>query len=155
MFSLLRRRGDAFQQRQKKQEVWKCLRRVLDRNSITGLLPDDDVRSVKRFPYCSPVMLQLCSNDQPAPCEPVFAISKDLSDDGIALITNQPLEEVQVLCVLWQDGPHYILGDVRQCQYVGGGFWKVGVQLTEIVSSEDFPTLPALSEQLNPEFERV
>ncbi len=154
MFSLLRRRGDAFHQRQKKQELWKCVRRILDRNSIAELLPDDD-RAVKRLPFCSPIMLQPCNEDQLAECEPILALTKDLCDDGVAIVVPQALEQSQVICVIWQSGPIFLLGDVRQCHYLGGGFWKVGVQLAEVVSGDEYPTLQALSKQLSPEFEWV
>ena len=151
MFSLLRRQSDPFKLRQKKQEVWKCLRRIIDRATADKLLVDSDIRNGNRVPLCLPVVLQLCLDEQPLPCEPVFALTRDLSDDGVAIVTSQRLDPSQIICVIWQDRPIFLLGDVRQCIYLGGGYWKVGIQLTEIVSSQQYPELVLLSNQLNPE----
>ncbi len=155
MFSLLRRRVDPFNQRKKKQEVWKCLRRILDRNSAEQLLLGKEDRKEKRIPFSLPVLLQPCMADEHPWCEPIFAVSKDLSDDGVAVIACQPLEKSQVICVIWKDGPVFFSGDIRQCEQLGGGFWKIGLELSEIVSNTEFPLLHALSERLNPELEWV
>ena len=155
MFSLLRRRVDPFNQRKKKQEVWKCLRRILDRNSAEQLLRGTEDRKEKRIPFSLPVLLQPCLEDQHTWCEPVFAITKDLSDDGVAVIARQSLDQSPVICVIWEDGPIYLSGEIRQCLHLGGGFWKIGMELSEIVSSMDFPLLYALSERLSPQTEWV
>ena len=153
MFSLLRRRADPFNQRTKKQEVWKCLRRILDRNAAEQLLLGKEDRKEKRIPFSLPVLLQPCSPDQDIWCEPIFAVTKDLSDDGVAVISRQPLDQSTVICVIWADGPIFLSGDIRQCHHLGGGFWKIGMELSEIVSSLDFPLLRSLSERLSPEVE--
>ena len=153
MFSLLRRPTDPFNQRHKKQEVWKFLRRIIDKNSAEKLLVKEDVRSGNRIPFCLPVMLQPCLNEQPLQCEPIFALTRDLSDDGVAVVASQPLDLSQIICVIRQDRPIFLLGDIRQCIYLGGGFWKVGMQLTEILSSQEYLALGSLSKQLNPEAE--
>ena len=151
MFSLLRRQSDPFKLRQKKQDVWKCLRRIMDRDSADKLLVDSDVRNGNRVQLCLPVLLQPCLDEQPLPCKPIFALTRDLSDDGVAIVTSQRLDPSQIVFVIWQDHPIFLLGDVRQCVYLGGGYWKVGIQLTEIVSSQQHPELLLLSKRLIPE----
>lgn len=155
MFSLLRRHADPFNQRTKKQEVWKCLRRILDRNAAEQLLLGKEDRKEKRIPFSLPVLLQPCLADQHTWCEPIFAVTKDLSDDGVAVIARQSLDQSTVICVIWADGPIFLSGEIRQCQHLGGGFWKIGMELSEIVSSLDFPMLRSLSERLSPEAEWV
>lgn len=155
MFSLLSRRVDPFNQRTKKQAVWKCLRRVLDRNSADQLLLGKEDRKEQRIPFSIPVLLQTGVADADAWSKPIFAVTKDMSDDGISIIAHQSIEPSQVICVIWEDGPVFLSGEMRQCQPLGGGFWKIGMELSEIVSSLDFPQLRALSEGLSPEAEWV
>ncbi len=155
MFSLLSRRVDPFNQRKKKQEVWKCLRRILDRNSAEQLLLGKDDRKEKRIPFSLPVLLQTGLADQQPWSKPIFAVTKDISDDGVAVIAHQSIEQSQVICVIWEDGPIFLSGEIRQCEQLGGGFWKIGMELSEIVSSLDFPQLRTLSDGLSPEAEWV
>lgn len=155
MFSLLSRRVDPFNQRKKKQEVWKRLRRILDRNSAEQLLLGKDDRREKRIPFSLPILLQTGSKDQQPWSEPIFAVTKDISEDGVAVIANQSIEQSEVTCVIWEGGPIFLSGEIRQCEQLGGGFWKIGMELSEIVSSLDFPQLRTLSEGLSPEAEWV
>lgn len=155
MFSMVSRRVDPFKQRKKKQEVWKCLRRVLDRNSAEQLMLGKEDRQEKRIPVSLPVLLQTGLAEQDTWSKPIFAVTKDISDDGVAVIAHQSIEPSQVICVIWQDGPIFLSGEIRQCQQLGGGFWKIGMELSEIVSSLDFPQLRTLSEGLSPEAEWV
>ncbi|HUP81839.1 MAG TPA: PilZ domain-containing protein [Pirellula sp.] len=153
MFSLLKQRVDPFNQRKKKQEVWKCLRRILDRNSAEQLLLGNEDRKEKRIPFSLPVLLQSCLADPHTWSEPVFAVTKDISDDGVAVIVHRSIDPSRVICVIWEDGPIFLSGEIRQCQPLGGGFWKIGMELSEIVSSGDFPLLRTLSERLSPKAE--
>lgn len=153
MFSLLSRRVDPFKQRKKKQEVWKCLRRILDRSSAEQLLLGKDDRKEKRIPFSFPVLLQTGFADQHTWSKPIFALTKDISDDGVAVIAHRSIEQSQVICVIWEDGPIFLSGEIRQCQRLGGGFWKIGMELSETVSGLDFPQLRALAAGLSPQAE--
>ena len=79
MFSLLSRRVDPFKQRKKKQEVWKCLRRILDRSCAEQLLLGKDDRKEKRIPFTIPVLLQTGFADQHTWSKPIFALTKDIA----------------------------------------------------------------------------
>ena len=152
MLSVIRRCFDPFKVRQKKQEVWKCLRRLMDNSAARDLCATNH-RSFMRIPICRPVLLQPYTDDHELEGAATFAVTRDLCDDGIAIITRQPLDCPTILCAFWHEGPMFISGDIRVCQSLGGGFWIVGVQFTELVPTANFPELRARSYHLSPEAE--
>ena len=150
MFSVVRRCFDPFKQRQKKQEVWKCLRRLMDNNAARAL-SITNTRNFTRTSICRSVLLQPYTEDGEVACEAIFAVTRDLCDDGISIITRQPLDCPSILCAFWHEVPVFISGDVRVCQGLGGGYWIVGVQFIEVVPIANSPELRALAFRLCPE----
>ena len=151
MFSFLRRRWDAFQQRRKQQEVWKCLRRILDSRTVSGLRREGDERNDKRSALCLPALVLPCLDGEPTRDEPMYAVTKDLSDDGVAILACRELRDAQVIGAIWADGPIFFLGEVRQCWPFGGGFWQIGVRLSEIIPAGEVGALRSWAERLNPQ----
>jgi hypothetical protein len=149
MFSVVRRYFDPFKVRQKKQEVWKCMRRLMDNHAASDLC-ESNHRSFTRIPICRPVLLQPYTDEHEVEGDVTFALTRDVCDDGIAIITRQPLDCPTVLCAFWHEGPIFISGDIRVCRSLGGGYWIVGVQFTEVVPTANFPDLRAQSFQLSP-----
>jgi PilZ domain len=150
MLSVVSRYLDPFKQRRKQQEIWNCLRRMMDEKSALNLYANS-LRNYSRTPICRPVLLQPYTESKDADIDAIFAITRDLSDEGISIITRQPLECPEIVCAFWQDGPIFMLGDIRFCHSLGGGFWIVGLRFTDLVPIAQFPNLRTFACQLAPE----
>jgi hypothetical protein len=152
MFSFFKRNGDkdTFQQRRKQQEVWKCVRRILDgtagHESIAG-----EARAESRYNRCIPALLIPWEDERLSLNEPVYGITKDFSDNGVLFVSNYEFNAGPVLCGFWPDDPVFLLGEVRRTNPFGGGFWQTGVLLLEIVCTSQVPGLIPLAEQLLPQ----
>ena len=67
--------------------------------------------------------------------EVAYALTKDFSDRGLALVLPQPFRAVDVVVGLWLGSPRFVLAEVRQNAALGGGFWQLGIEITELVDS--------------------
>jgi hypothetical protein len=152
MFSVVRRYLDPFKQRRKQQEIWNCLRRIMDEKTVQDLCTNS-LRNYTRTPLCRSILLQPFTESSDADTDAIFAVTRDLSDEGIAIIARQPLDCPVIVCAFWQDGPIFLSGDIRFCHALGGGFWIVGVRFTDLVPIAHLPNLRALACQLRPEAE--
>jgi hypothetical protein len=150
MISLIRRAFDPFKERQKKQEVWRCIRRISDQDTASRLQLDEDCRDNSRKTVCLPMLIQAHEGDELLTENPMLGVTKNLADDGVSVIVRQPLNELQVVCGLWNEYPLFILGQVVHSDYLGGGYWDTGIQFSELLSASQWPHLRTFAEQLNP-----
>ncbi len=151
MFSFFNRNGqkDAFQQRRKQQEVWKCVRRILDSSAPHAPL-EGEARAENRYNRCIPALLIPWEDEWLSLNEPIFGVTKDFSDNGVLFLSNHEFTAGPVLCGFWPDDAVFLLGEVRRTSPFGGGFWQSGVSLLELVCSSQVPGLIPLAEQLLP-----
>lgn len=131
--------------RDKKRIELQChMRRVADLTSPNLAPLTGDCRSEGRYNRSMPVLIVPHVDADLHVEEASFAVSKDICDHGLSLLSCQPypLSEVIVGLCLW--GPHlqreqaeafFALGHVRQCSEIGGGYWQIGIELTEVVKS--------------------
>ena len=150
MFSFLRRNQDAFQQRRKQQDVWKCVRRLVDASAPNLMHAAEQTRSDNRQNRCLPAMLVPFVDEEPQIHEHFFALTRDFSDEGVSLLATHEVMTPHVICVFWDDGPIFILGEVRQVRPFGAGFWQVGVHLEAVVPNGQLQMLYPYAAQLVP-----
>lgn len=151
MFSFLESKNqDAFEQRRRQQEVWKCIRRVVDTTTDRGTAPESESRAEHRHHRCLPALLLPWRDERPTMEKPVYAITKDFSDNGVSLLSPRRFAAPQVICCLWVDGPVFLLGEIRRVDAFGGGFWDVGVQLLEVINANDMEPIMPLAAKLVP-----
>ena len=120
-------------------EVLKHLRRIVDLtvpNQSPGAIND---RVETRSNRAIPALLCPWENGLPRADEHVFVVTKDLSSDGIGIVLPQPFRAHKVLLGFWlndevMDEPWLFLGTTQNLQKLGGGFWTLGVQLTEFLT---------------------
>jgi hypothetical protein len=91
-----------------------------------------------------PALLAPWDADCPQVDESTYALTKDFSDRGVSLVLHQPFKSAQVVVGLWLEGPRFLLGDLRQNVSLGGGFWQIGVELTELLDPAEYPQLESL-----------
>ena len=150
MFSLFGKR-DGFEERAKRQQVWKVLRRVINTRAPVDQPDECSDRNFNRYNRCVPVAIIDAENIDPA--QAVFAPTKDFSDNGLSFITNSAVEFEEVVCVIREQNPVILSGNVRRSRPFGGELKEIGVEFTEVIESGAIrellqPVMDALNVQM-------
>lgn len=125
-----------FTTRKKRLDVHQLLRRAMDTTS-PNLLPEEEEekRWEDRSNRTIPILLAPWVGGEPKAAEHTIAVTKNLSSQGIALVLPQPFRAEQVVLCFWLESmPEFVLGEIRQNSPLGGGFWQLGVELTERIN---------------------
>lgn len=143
-----------FNKRDKHFAVHKVIRRLIN-NSTPGRIPlEGDARWETRSNRTIPVLLVPYDHNEVSVDEAAYALSKNLSSQGLALVLSQPFRAEQVVVAFWSgDEAHFVLGRVRQNVPLGGGFWQLGLEAMELLppgDSEDLMRLVPLAARLDP-----
>lgn len=141
-------RSDIFEERRKKQEVWRSMRRLIDRHVGNELLISEDNRKEPRRTMSIPVLIQGYGSH--CECTPDIAVSKNISEEGMALLCPNEITDHRVFCAVWEDHPVCFLGMIRQSYYAGGGYWEVGIEFQEMTTMHDWEPLRSMAQTLNP-----
>ena len=133
----------SFVKQRKQQELDRNLRRVCDL-TCPSLSPfEGDTRAQERENRTVIALLAPWADGTFSSGECTFAITKNISDHGLALVLPQPFRAEEVLVGFWpysqhhaptDSSPFFAIGDVRQNVPIGGGFWQLGILLTELVT---------------------
>jgi hypothetical protein len=77
------------------------------------------------------------------------AVTKEFSTIGVGVIVQEPWKfEEAILCFLFEGEMHYARSKVKHLTFLGGGFYQLGFQLSEMIKANDYPHLTELSLQL-------
>ena len=137
-----------FGTRNRQLEVHKLMRRALDKSSPNLPRWEGESRWESRSNRTIPVLLIPYAEGELSVPEMTTALTKNLSSQGLALVLHQPFRADQVVVGFWGDGePDFLLGKVRQNVPLGGGFWQLGLELTERLCPADCPALQPLVPQ--------
>jgi len=139
----------SFNARKKRGNVRKYLARICDHTTPNYAAPSDDERTENRHNRSIPTLIVPWENNMPCVDEAAFVLTKDISDAGIGIIANQPICANEVLVALWPDegvskSPWFFLSEVRRNAPLGGGFWILGIELTEFANDEYMDLLKPL-----------
>jgi hypothetical protein len=134
----------SFDTRKRLCEVREFLRHLV--NLTTPNLPplEGDSRSETRSNRALPALLTPWEHGQPVVDESTYALTKDFSDRGLALVLQQPFKSVEVVVGLYLESPRFVLGEVRQNVPLGGGYWQIGVELTDFLDAAEYPQVQSL-----------
>ena len=133
-----------FDTRKRLCEVRDFVRQLVDLTSPNLPPLEGEARTENRSNRALPALLVPWENGQPVVDESTYAITKDFSDRGLALVLQQPFKSVLVVVGLWLESPRFALAEVRQNVPLGGGFWQIGVELTELLDSAKSPQVQSL-----------
>lgn len=142
-------RASIFEERRKKQAVWRAMRRIMDIKASAVISSDEDDRQEPRYPTSMPVLVQGFDTD--SKCSRGFAISKNISDDGISLLCPFEITPELIFCAVWEEQPLCFIGLKRQSRYAGAGYWEVGIEFQELASLSEWEELRSLAMSLNPD----
>lgn len=144
---MLTAKGDtmySFNRGKKRIELQTCMRRVADLTSPNLAPLSGDYRLEGRYNRSLPVLIVPYVEANLQTEEASFAVSKDICDHGLSLLSCQPYPLEEVIVGMCLSGPHldeeqaepfFVLGHIRQSSEIGGGYWQVGIELAEIVKS--------------------
>ena len=134
-----------FQNRDKHFAVNRVIRRLINSSTPNAIPLRGESRWELRSNRTMPVLLVPYDNDELAIGEQAYALTKNLSSQGLALVLHQPLRADKVVVGIWSgDEPHFFAGEVRQSIPLGGGFWQIGVETTELLLVAQVPELQRL-----------
>lgn len=74
------------------------------------------------------------------------AVTKEFSGTGVGLVVDQPwaLDEV-ILGFRWEGEMQFVRAEATHLTPMGGGFYQLGMQMTEMVYAGDYPELGTIS----------
>lgn len=132
------------QKREMEESIHNVLREIAE-NTESQFLPDEgDPRWHQRSNRSLPALLVPWENGGPMVQDATYALTKDFSSQGLALILPHPFRVEAVLIGLHLDTPLFALGQIRHNAALGGGFWQLGIQIYELIEVDSHPHLPTL-----------
>ncbi len=149
----------SFTARKKAVTAERHIRRMIDLTipNDAGVAITD--RYENRFNRSIPVLLCPWERNEPVVSEAVTVVTKDIGDRGVGLILTQPYDATEVVlgfCLpeAAASEPSFFLGTKRSNVAIGGGFWLLGVQVTEFMNetwhTELAPLFPMARKLLPP-----
>ena len=132
----------SFEQDKKRVEIQGQMRRIADLTSPNLPPLFGTARAADRSNRTLPVLVAPYSNGKAWAERGAFAVTKDLGDHGLSVISCQPSPELEVVIGIWPYTPHvdventdpiFFVGRVRQCTEIGAGYWQIGIELCEVV----------------------
>lgn len=130
-----------FEQRKKLIDLTPHVRRICDLTAPNSTASGALLRAENRYNRILPAVLCPWENRQPDVERCRVVLTKDLCDRGVGLVLNHPMELTEVLVGFWPNArdfaePSYFIGRAVRNAPLGGGFWCIGVELTEYANSE-------------------
>jgi len=136
----------SFAKNKKTVDLFPYIRRICDLTT-PNLATVTGGRSEDRFNRTIPTLIYPWENGRPSEDECSVCLTSDLADRGVRLVLAQPFHAERAVLGYWigceqMREPWFFLGEVRRNQPIGGGFWSVGIKLTEF-ANEDYQQLLA------------
>ena len=150
MFSLGRRK--------KIVNLQRYLRRIVDRTAPNNGVSMDVARTENRYNRIIPTLLSPWTDGRVDVGRSLLALTKDIADHGIGVITNHPFPRGDVVVGFWlpdrdMQSPWFFQGSIQRESPIGGGFWLLGIELEEFISDDrqhELEPLAPLAKKLLP-----
>jgi hypothetical protein len=134
-----------FQPRDKHNEIHRVIRRLINASTPNRMPLEGESRWELRSNRTMPVLLVPYDHNELSVGELAYALTKNLSSQGLALVLHQPFRAEQLVVCIWSnEQAHFVAAKVRQSVPLGGGFWQIGVEASELLSPVQFPDLTRL-----------
>jgi hypothetical protein len=77
------------------------------------------------------------------------AVTKEFSATGVGVVTPDPWKfEQAIVCFRFEEEFYYALASVKHTTFLGGGFYQLGFQMSEMINPGEYFGLSDLSLQL-------
>ena len=134
-----------FHKRDKHIEIHRIIRRLINASTPNRIPLKGESRWELRSNRTIPVLLAPYDHNELSVGEVAYALTKNLSSQGLALVLHQPFRAKRLVVGIWShEAAHFVAGTVRQSVPLGGGFWQIGVETTELMSTASSPELMRL-----------
>ena len=100
-------------------------------------------RAPDRLQACVPLLLCPAHDGIPFVEQYLPAVTKDLSETGLGVLTRHPVPFSQVIVALWDNSDEALrpldlhVGTVRHSTSIGAGFWQVGVEIHGPIDAQE------------------
>lgn len=123
----------SFGANKKTVDLYPYIRRICD---LTTPNLSTGERAENRLNRAIPTLICPWEKNQVLLEECSICLTSDLADGGVGLMMTEPFHAPQAVVGYWianseMSEPWYFVGDLRHVQPVGGGFWSVGIALSE------------------------
>lgn len=132
-----KKKRDGFAAREKQQQVWKRIRRLVDLSTPSLLHEQESQRNLTRYNRCVPIGCVPMNTEGLDTSSIFYGSTKDFSDNGVSFISPQLVECTEIICGFWLDDVLLLEGLVRRVQPFGGNLYEVGIEFTEVIDSTD------------------
>ena len=131
----------SFTKNRKTVDMAAYLRRICDITTPNHLGMGDEGRSENRYNRTMPVLICPWRDEQAVVEKTLYGLTSDISDRGISLTLAHPHPADDLLLGLWASKeqsaePWFFLGSVCSATAMGGGFWTIGVALSEYANDD-------------------
>ena len=140
----------SFRERKKALDFQPYVRQLCDLTAPNLPRAEGELeRTENRYNRSVPTILGPWQDERPIMDECLIAITSDMSDHGFGLLLTQPFRAEKLVVGYWTSRkrmprPWFFVGDLRRNRYIGGGFWKIGIQLTEFANTNHWAKLAEL-----------
>jgi hypothetical protein len=91
------------------------------------------------------VMIVPIEGKRPVVRRAFTAVTKELSATGVAVVLDRPHQLDEVILGFRQEGEMYFVhAQAKHISPMGGGFYQLGFQMTEVIATGDYPELQSL-----------
>ena len=142
----------SFKSNKKRLALEKYVRRLADTTTPNIHPIAEDTRVTRRQNRVLPTILVPWEDGELLVDESATVLIKDISDHGVGLVLNQPFRAMEVLICLWladEESPWFFRGTVRQNSAIGGGFWVLGIELTDFLNANEISKVEELLSLVN------
>jgi hypothetical protein len=121
-------------------EIERRLRRICNITTLRGVTDKVELRVRNRLALAIPAYVCPVENRSPVPDQAIFAVAKDISDDGFGLISPCLVSAKDVILGLWlgpeqSPEPWFFRAKVQRTQPFGGDYWVLGLELNEFLNN--------------------
>lgn len=141
----------SFTKRKKVVDLQPYIRRLcnLTAPNLSSGLVEGLERTENRYNRTIPTLLVPWKDERPMASEYVVGLTCDVADNGIGLVFNQPYRDERVVVGYWVSSemmpePWFFVGNIQRNQAIGGGFWKLGIELTDFANTNHGESLAVL-----------
>lgn len=105
----------------------------------------DNRRKETRVPFCAVVLVVPLENGTPQLGRHFPAVTRDLCTRGVSIVLDQPrgLREL-LIGFRWENDMKFLRGNAKHLNPMGAGFFRLGIELSEVVSADEYPELESL-----------
>lgn len=148
----------SLEKRKKAVNVSAYMRRICDLSVPNRRGWENQARLEDRYNRTFPTLLCPWNNGFPSAEEAEFAVTKDISDRGVSVVTVKPIDGQLVVAFTLPKGeasdPWFFLGQTVRSAPIGGRHWVTGIELTEFITNDyrhELRDLYPLAQQLLPD----